>query len=126
MFRENTDQFDTLTDDEADRLPFGLIRLNRVGRVLLYNQAEADLAGFRPEQVVGRNFFIDIAPCTRVQEFYATFLEGVAARSLDAIFPFQFQFRNGKTKEVMISMFYSTQSDSVWVVVERPATPAAD
>lgn len=111
---------DQITADEADRLPFGLIQLNSLGRVLLYNQAEAELAGYAAEQAIGRNFFNEIAPCTRVQEFYGAFLEGVARGELNVVFPYRFRFRDDRVKEVVVSMFYSRQSDSVWVVVERP------
>lgn len=114
------DSADILTEDELDQLPFGVIQLSPVGRVLRYNRAEAELAGMEADRVVGANFFAEIAPCTRVQRFYGAFLEGVAAGELDAIFPYEFQFRDGRRRDVVVSMFYSSVSDSVWVVVERP------
>lgn len=39
---------------------------------------------------------------------------------LDRLFPYEFEFRDGRRKDVVISMFYSSASDSVWVLVERP------
>lgn len=114
------DSADLLTEDELDGLPFGVIQLNPAGRVLRYNRAEAELAGMEPDRVIGRSFFTEIAPCTRVQRFYGAFLEGVAAGALDEIFPYEFEFRDGRRKDVVVSMFYSSASHSVWVVVERP------
>jgi photoactive yellow protein len=114
------DGVDILTQDELDRLPFGVIQLNPLGRILRYNRAESELAGMEPDRVVGLNFFTEVAPCTRVQRFYGAFLEGVAAGELNEIFPYEFEFRDGRRKDVVISMFYSSTSASVWLVVERP------
>ncbi|HEX7240584.1 MAG TPA: PAS domain-containing protein [Longimicrobiaceae bacterium] len=114
------EEAEVLTEDELDRLPFGVIQLSTLGRVLRYNRAEAELAGMEAAGVVGRNFFTEIAPCTRVQKFYGAFLEGVARGELNELFPFEFEFRDGRRRDVVISMFYSRTSDSVWVVVERP------
>jgi photoactive yellow protein len=60
---------DTLTDAELDALPVGAILLDTEGRVLRYNRAEASLARLSPGEVIGRNFFSEVAPCTRVREF---------------------------------------------------------
>lgn len=109
-----------LTEDELDRLPVGMIQLDRSGTVLKYNQAESRLAEFRKENALGRNFFDEVAPCTRVQEFQGRFREGVARRSLHTVFPYEFQFRDGRRKDVIISMFYSQSTDTIWVQVQRP------
>ena len=64
-----------LSPEELDDLPYGLIVLDAEGRVLRYNDTEARLAGLPPERVIGRNFFAEIAPCTRVREFEGRFRE---------------------------------------------------
>jgi PAS domain S-box-containing protein len=59
----------TLTQEEADALPYGLIVLDRSGVVVGYNEAESRLSGLARSRVLGRHFFIEIAPCTRVRAF---------------------------------------------------------
>ena len=38
--------------------------MDRDGRVLGYNQAESKLSGLPAGEVTGRNFFVEIGPCT--------------------------------------------------------------
>jgi PAS domain S-box-containing protein len=51
-----------LTPEEADALPYGLIMLDRSGRVIGYNEAESQLSRLDRPSVLGRNFFLEIAP----------------------------------------------------------------
>lgn len=67
-----------LTDEQLDKLPFGIIELDRSGRIIKYNQTEEARSGVPKVKVVGRNFF-KIAPCTDVREFrgrFESFLDG--------------------------------------------------
>jgi len=50
--------------DRIDELGFGLIVMDRDGGVTGYNQAESKLAGLPVDEVVGRNFFVEVGPCT--------------------------------------------------------------
>ena len=50
--------------DRIDELGFGLIVMDRDGGVTGYNQAESQLAGLPVDEVVGRNFFVEVGPCT--------------------------------------------------------------
>lgn len=103
-----------LSMEELDALPFGAIQLDRHGTVLAYNKAEERLAGRRREDVVGKNFFQDIAPCTRVQRFYGAFQAGVERHELNEVFDFTFRFASG-ARDVRIRMIYS--GAAVWVFV---------
>jgi photoactive yellow protein len=114
------EQADVLSEGELDTLPVGMIQLNRDGTVLKFNQTESDLARVRKDEAIGKNFFDDVAPCTKVQEFHGRFLEGVAAKNLNTMFNYQFRFKDGRQKDVVISMFYSASTDTVWVLVQRP------
>lgn len=83
-----------LTPDKLDGLPYGLITLDARGRVIHYNDTESRLVGLPKERVIGRNFFRDVAPCTRIREFEGRFQElaadpvGVRVQSFDFIFKF--------------------------------------
>ncbi len=104
--------------DEAtlDDQPFGVIRLDRSGRILGYNLYEEQLARLRREDVIGKSFFLEVAPCTQVRAFYGRFMDGVAKRSLKATFSFVFKFSHGE-RNVEITMFYRQQDDTIWVLV---------
>jgi photoactive yellow protein len=58
------DALESASLDDIDDLPFGLIVMDRAARVLGYNAAESRLSGLPPEGVLGRNFFVDVGPCT--------------------------------------------------------------
>ncbi|HET7231500.1 MAG TPA: PAS domain-containing protein [Longimicrobium sp.] len=111
---------DILNENELDTLPVGMIQLDTSGKVLKFNQTESDLARVAKDDAVGKSFFDEVAPCTKVQEFYGRFVEGVEKKSLHTVFDYVFKFRDGRQKNVVISMFYSPSTDTVWVCVERP------
>lgn len=99
-----------------DDQPFGIIRLSSRGIVLSYNRHEQTKARRRPESVIGRNFFREVAPCTQVKEFYGRFLDGVERRDLNTTFGFLFTMPHGE-RHVDISLFYKASDDSVWVLI---------
>jgi len=84
-----------LSPNDLDQLPYGLICLDAQGRVVHYNDTESRLARLPKERVLGRNFFADVAPCTRVREFEGEFQalvrdpSSVRVRSFDFIFRFR-------------------------------------
>jgi photoactive yellow protein len=54
-----------MADDAAlDGLPFGVVAMSGDGTVMSYNLAESQLSGLAPANVIGRNFFVHVAPCT--------------------------------------------------------------
>jgi photoactive yellow protein len=65
---------ESMTHDQLNRLPFGVIRLTAGGTILDYNDSESSLSHRRPIDVIGKNFFTEVAPCTRVAEFHGKFL----------------------------------------------------
>jgi photoactive yellow protein len=111
---------DTLTQEELDELPVGVIQLDRDGTVLQYNETESSLARFSRADVLGRSFFQEIAPCTAVRDFQGRFEEGVARGDLDATFNYRFRFADDRVKDVTITLSYRPHAGVVWVVVERP------
>ncbi len=85
-----------LTQEEVDELPYGFVVLDGEGKILLYNRYESRLSRIAPERVIGKNFFKDVAPCTRVEAFYGRFKQLVEReeRTHDA-FRFRFYFLHG-------------------------------
>lgn len=117
VFAELGIRVDDLDEAMLDTYPFGIIQLDNRGRVLRYNAYEESLARMRREDVLGKNFFFQVAPCTRVRAFYGRFLDGVAAKALEARFGFVFAFEHGD-REVQVTMAYRASDDTVWVLVQ--------
>ncbi len=107
-----------LTATQYDVLPFGLMEVDRSGFVRKYNAAEERLSGLDRSAVLGKHFFRDVAPCTRVKEFESVFHDlftrGGAARSA---FDFVFRFAGGD-RFVHIAMCYEPHADSVYILVQ--------
>ena len=80
---------------DFDQLPFGAIALTPEGRVVIFNAAEASFSGLRASEVIGRDYFREVAPCTQVREF-AGAIERAAPESLiDRRFIFTFRSEDG-------------------------------
>ncbi len=105
---------------EIDALPFGYIALAPDGTIRKYNRYEADLARKDPQAVLGRNFFREVAPCTRVREFEGRFRDFVDGEIRDSTlsFDFEFAFRHG-TQKVRIGLVRSPLEKEVIVTVNR-------
>jgi photoactive yellow protein len=85
-------QLSKLTESQLDQLPFGVIHVNSEGVVLGYNAFESELSNRSKVQVIGKNFFREVAPCTEVDEFQGRFLAGVRSGRLNEHFQFVFPF----------------------------------
>jgi photoactive yellow protein len=109
---------DARTNAELDALPFGAIQLDREGRILQFNEYEANLSNRRAPDTVGRNFFADVAPCTHVREFYGRFREGLERGELNVAFDYRFAFRMAP-RNVRVTLFFSRPTETVWVFVQE-------
>ena len=114
------DDLSALTAAEIDALPFGYIALAPDGTIRKYNRYEADLARKDPQEVLGRSFFREVAPCTQVQEFEGRFRELASGAAADPslTFDFEFRFRHGVQK-VRIGFVRSPLGNEVIVTVNR-------
>ncbi len=90
----NVEKFrtDAIKLQDMDELPYGAILVDGKGMVHCYNRAESEISGLAEANVLGRNFFTDIAPCTNLPAFRGRFEEGVARGRLDVMFEFVFDF----------------------------------
>jgi photoactive yellow protein len=101
-----------------DALPFGAIQLAGDGTIVAYNRSESALSGLAPENVLGKNFFQDVAPCTSVQEF-AGRIATLRAKGENgrAKMRFVFRFAHG-ARLVEIVMVYRAAPDTVTLLVK--------
>ena len=109
---------DSLNEDEFNALPFGAIKLDIDGRILKYNLYESRLAQRDPQEVIGQNFFTEVAPCTNVQEFAGRYRQGIAEGKLNTTFPYRFLFPN-RAINVEITLILNADGESAWVFVKE-------
>lgn len=107
-----------MSDNQIDELAFGAIQLDEKGTILRYNQAEGAITGRDPEDVIGKNFFTEVAPCTNQPEFRGVFDEGVKSGNLATIFEYVFDYKMNPTK-VKVHMKEALNKDSFWIFVKR-------
>jgi photoactive yellow protein len=113
-----TESLESLSAEEFDRLPFGVIRLSSTGVVLAYNAAEASLSSLKPPSVIGRSFFEDVAPCTKVAGFYGEYLRLKAANANGRKeLSFVFRFAEGALLVKMIFL-YNAQTQCTLILIK--------
>lgn len=103
---------------ELDTLPFGIIRIDRAGHILQYNAFESQLSG-RGEDVIGKNFFTEVAPCTDVADFHGRLLSISADSDVNMQFPFTFPF--DPPRHVFIHII-SGPENTYWIFVSESAS----
>ena len=112
-----------MPDKVKNDLPFGLLKLDPVGTILEYNMGQEAITGIRAKDVIGKNFFLDVAVCTQRPEFYGRFKEGLAKGVLNQIFDYVFEYRMVPTR-VRVHMFTSTDQRGekiIWLMVKKMA-----
>ena len=92
--------------------------------MLQYNSAEGKFAQRDPADVVGKNFFSAVAPCTRVRNFYGTFLNAASRGEFDRTFKFAFRFPFG-LREARIRLFSDGTPGGIYVLVDPTKDAAA-
>jgi photoactive yellow protein len=76
--------------DRIDEIGFGLIVMNRGGEVTGYNTSESQRSGLAAERVLGRNFFVEVGPCTNNYLVAERFRDcGGLDEQLDYVFTFR-------------------------------------
>jgi photoactive yellow protein len=114
-----------IPDSVKDGLPFGLVKLDMTGKILEYNMAEGDLTGVSPAWAMGKNFFDEVALCTKTQAFYGRFVEGVKKGFINAVFDYTFDHREvaTKVKVHMVTVPDHLGRKNVMILVKRANKP---
>lgn len=108
-------QLDSATAAALDTLPFGVVGLDRTGRVEIYSEHEAAASGLTRHRVLGRHFFFDIAPCMN-NFMVAERFESDAV--LDEILPYVLTFRMRPTP-ARLRLLSAPRITRRYVLVER-------
>ncbi len=104
---------------EIDALAFGAIMLDAKGTILAYNQAEGQITGRNPIDMIGKNFFMDIAPCTRTPEFHGRFEAGVNAGKFSNLLEYSFDYQMAPTTVKVYMKSDLIRENVYWVFVKR-------
>jgi photoactive yellow protein len=105
-----------MTPRELDGVNQGVIQLDDRGGILQYNRSESDFSGFNSEDVLGKNFFVDVAPCTNNRLVYGRFREGVREGLLDYRLPYTFTYVMDPTL-VTLNLYRHRASKTNWLVI---------
>jgi len=113
---ENT--LSKLSEGDIDSLAFGAVEIDADGKIIQYNAAEGDITGRDPKAVIGKNFFNEVAPCTKSPEFYGRFKEGVSSGQLNVMFEYTFDYNMQPTK-VKVHMKKAVSGGTFWLFIKR-------
>jgi photoactive yellow protein len=120
----DTTKLDELRDGDLDELGFGVIALDSEGTVLRYNQYESRLARLDRNQVLGRNFFEEVAPCTKTADFEGRFRRFVAAGAgRSERFQYVFDFKFG-AQDVMVELVRPSALERYYLLINRTRVSA--
>ena len=109
-----------MTDEELDALQFGVICLDPQGKILRYNLAESRLARLDRAQVLGKNFFKRVAPCTATPEFEGRVRAFFASTAPLERFAYLFDFKFG-AQQVEVELVRVADNTSVYLLINRKA-----
>ena len=105
------------SEEKLDRAPFGIIRVDDDGLVEFFNQYESELSGMEPEEVRGRNFFTQVAPCTNNRLFRGRFKKGVRRGELDETFTYTYTY---KMRPTLVDVhLYRDEAGQNWITVQK-------
>jgi photoactive yellow protein len=104
-----------LSQYELDKLPFGVILLDRAGVVLFYSETEARQSGYG-KVPLGQNLF-DISCCMNGDDFRGRVTRAMEAGPVDLEIGWPGDFAD-PTRELRIRV-QSSRKGGVWMFIER-------
>ena len=105
-----------LSPEYVHALSFGAIRLDADGKAIFYSDAERRLSGYRKD-VLGHDFFVEIAPCMNNPNFRGRIDRALAAGTVDIAFNYIAELPKGDTDvEVRVQ---SASGGGCWIFIRR-------
>jgi len=102
----------------AEYLPFGAAMLDRAGKIVKYNKAEGLIANRTPEDMVGKDFFNEVAPCAKGKRFHGEFLNFHRSGQINVMFDYKFAYK-GANVSVKIHLKSQPDGQHCWMFVKR-------
>jgi photoactive yellow protein len=114
-----------LHDAELDAAPFGVIVVDANGTILEYNAYERSLAALGDRNVIGLNFFADVAPCTAIRDFQGRFGDFLnSGQTTIEPFEFVFTFPRGPKRVNVVFVRLANDRDRATICVIRSEVAA--
>ncbi len=108
---------ESLTPEEIDQLPFGVIGIDAAGAVRLFNKTEAHQSGYGSRPTHGKLFFVDVAPCMNNGYFRGRIDKARAAGTLDVSFSFVGDFSD-PNRDLAVRV-QSAKDGGIWIAIKR-------
>jgi len=108
---EALEQYDAKDFNDFD---YGVVRMDRSGKIRAYNNYNSELAADANKDVIGQNFFTQVAPCTNnfmVAEKYSQF-EKELDETLDYILTYRV-----KPAPVTLRMLAKSSSENQYLII---------
>ncbi len=108
----------TREPERVERLPFGAVLLDRLGKIVKYNRAEGLISGRDPRDVIGKDFFTEIAPCAKGRRFHGEFMKFHNTGQVNTLFDYDFVY---KDTDIRVRIHLKAQPDgqACWMFVKR-------
>ncbi len=106
-----------LPAEDLDALPFGAIRLNADGDVLVFSGSEKRLSGYGDRPALGRHFFTQIAPCMDKSSFHNRIERALAAGNADIEFGWIGDF--GSAERALRVRVVPASGGGCWIFLKR-------
>lgn len=111
------EQLRDASEETLNNASFGIIRVDDEGIVKFFNQYESELSGMDPEDVKGRNFFTQVAPCTNNRLFRGRFKKGVRRGELDETFTYTYTY---KMRPTLVDVhLFRDEAGQNWITVRK-------
>ena len=110
---------DRINPENADKMPFGVTQVDKEGNIKLYNSYNRDeFADFKGQDVTGKNYFTDVAPCANNFMFSGRFKRGIENGNLNSIFDYLFTYKLAPTK-VKVHLYSDANTGTHWIFVKK-------
>lgn len=109
------DNLDNLSYDQLHNLPFGVIELDDLGIVQFYNNAAYENKYIKEYNILGKNFFTEVAPSMNNFIFIESFHSGVENNDMNFLFPYTFTCKINPT--LVKIHFYRTKKKKNFVLI---------
>lgn len=109
-------RIEQLSQDELDRLPFGVILLDRDGIVVFYSQTEGRLSGYGPGSPLGQNFY-EVSHCMGGDDFRGRIMRAMENGKVDLEIGWHGDF--GDPNRDLRIRVQSSRGGGVWLFIDR-------
>jgi len=99
-------------------LPFGAVMLDRTGKIIKFNAAESIIAGRAAGDVMGKNFFNEVAPCAKGKKFHGEFMKFAQTGNVNTLLDYEFDYKM-KPVKVRIHVKSAPDGQNCWIFVKR-------